>query len=86
MADPLEAEPPLASERHDMASTAQVMGPICVAARQEPFVPPERVLNTMAAARAPSTRCLCALKGSILSAWCQDRDLDSVTSNVSVVL
>ncbi len=86
MADPLETGPPLSSERHDMASTARVMGPACVAARREPFVLPERVLDTMAEARAPSTRRLYALKWSIFSAWSQDHDLDPVTSNVSVVL
>ncbi len=31
MADPLETGPPLSSKRHDMASTARVMGPACVA-------------------------------------------------------
>ncbi len=36
--------------------------------------------------RAPSTRCLYALKWSVFSTWCQDRDLDPVTSDVSVVL
>ncbi len=56
MAKPLETGPPLSSEWHDMASTARVMGPACVAARQKTFVLPERVLNTMAEARAPSTR------------------------------
>ncbi len=56
VADPLETGPPLSSERHDMAFTARVMGPACVAARWEPFVLPERVLNTMAEAKAPSTR------------------------------
>ncbi len=40
----------------------------------------------MAEARVPSTRCLYALKWSVFSAWCQDRDLDPVTSDVSVVL
>ncbi len=40
MADPLETGPPLSSERHNMASTARVMGPACVAARREPFQPP----------------------------------------------
>ncbi len=40
----------------------------------------------MAEARAPSTRRLYALKWSISSAWCQDRDLDQVTSDVSVIL
>ncbi len=62
------------------------MGPACVAARREPFDLPERVLDTMVEARAPSTRRLYALKWSIFSAWCQDRDLDPVTSDVSVVL
>ncbi len=86
-ADPLEMGPPLSSKRHDMASTARVMGPACVAARQEPFVLPERVLNAMVEARAPSTRRLYALKnGPFFSTWCQDRDLDPVTSDVSVVL
>ncbi len=84
--DPLETGPPLSSERHDIASTAQVMGPAFLAARRKPFVLPERVLNLMAEARAPSTRRLYALKWSIFSASCQDRDLDPVTSNVSVVL
>ncbi len=38
VASPLETGPPLSSERHDMASTARVMGPACVAARRETFV------------------------------------------------
>ncbi len=48
--------------------TARVMGPACVAAQLEPFVLPERVLNTMAEARASSTRSLYALNWSIFSA------------------
>ncbi len=69
--DPLEMGPPLSSEQHDMASMAQVIGPACVDARREPFRLPKHVLNTMAEARAPSTRRLYALKWSIFSAWCQ---------------
>ncbi len=61
------------------------MGPACVAARREPFFLTERVLNTMAEAKAPSTRCLYALKLAIFSTCCQDRDLDPVTSDVLVV-
>ncbi len=86
VANPLETGPPFSSERHNMVSTARVIGPACVAARREPFSLPEYVLNTMAEARAPSTRRLYALKWSIFSAWCQDRDLELVTSEVSVVL
>ncbi len=86
VADPLETGPPLSSERYDMASTARVMVPACVAAQREPFRLPERVLNTMAEARAPSTQCLYTLKWSIFSTWCQGCDLDPVTSHVSVVL
>ncbi len=86
MADPLESGPPLLSKRHNMASMARVMGPACVAARREPFVLPGHVLNTTAEARALSTRLFYALKWAIFLTWCQDRDLDPVTSNVSVVL
>ncbi len=86
VANPSETGPPFSSERHDMASTARVMGPVYVAARRELFSLPERVLNTMAEARAPSTRRLYALKWSIFLACCQDRDLEPVTSEVSVVL
>ncbi len=35
---------------------------------------------------SPSTQCLYALKWSVFSTWCQDRNLDLVTSDVSVVL
>ncbi len=69
-----------------MASTARIMGPACVAAQREPFSLPEHVVNRMAEARVPSTRWLYALKWSVFSTWCQDCDLDLVTSDVSVVL
>ncbi len=62
VADPLETGPPLSSERHNMASTAGVMGPACVATWREPFVLLERVLNSMLESRASSTRRLYALK------------------------
>ncbi len=86
VADPFETGPPLSSKRYAMVSTAQVMGPACVATQREPFGLPERVLNTMAEARALSTQRLYSLKWSVLSTWCLERDLDPVTSDVSVVL
>ncbi len=42
--------------------------------------------DMMAYARGPSTQRLYALKLSIFSTWCQDRDLDPVISDVSEVL
>ncbi len=63
-----------------LASTGRVMGPACVAARREHFGLPERVLNTMAEPKTPSTRSFYALKWSIFSAWCHP-----VNSDVSVV-
>ncbi len=54
--------------------------------RGQSYGPCMCVLNNMAEARAPSTRRLYALKWSIFSAWCQVRDLDQVTSDVSVIL
>ncbi len=86
VADPLETEPPLSSEQPDMASSARVMGPACVSAQREPFGLSKRVRNTISEARASSTRRLYALKWSVFSTWCQDRDLDPVTSDVSVIL
>ncbi len=77
MADHLERGPLFSSERYDMASTARVIGLACVAAQREPFGLSEHVLNTMAEARAPSIQRLYALKWSVFSTWCQDRDLDS---------
>ncbi len=86
VANPLEMGPPLSSEWDAMASTARIMGLACVAAQLEPFDLLEHVLSTMAEARFPSTWRLYALKLSVFSAWCQDRDLDLVTFEVLVVL
>ncbi len=86
VADPLATGSPLTSKRYAMASTARVMGPACVAAQREPFGLPEHSLNIMEEARAPSTRRLYVLKWSVFSTWCQDSDLDPVTSDVSLVL
>ncbi len=68
VADPLD---PLAlsSERHDMAYMVRVMSPACVASQRVSFVLPEHVLNTMAEARAPSSRCLYTLKWAIFLTW-----------------
>ncbi len=56
VANPPETGPPFSSERHDMASTTQVIGPACVAARQEPFSLPEHVLNMYSVTIVTSVR------------------------------
>ncbi len=67
MANPTETGPHLSSERHDMASTARVMGPACVAAQRETCSLLECVLNTVAEPRAPSTRHLYAKNSFLLA-------------------
>ncbi len=47
---------------------------------------PERVLNTISEARAPSTRRLYALKWSVFSTWCLNRGENPSTSELAVVL
>ncbi len=47
---------------------------------------PERVLNTISEARAPSMRRLYALKWSVFSTWCLNRGENPSTSELAVVL
>ncbi|XP_048019354.1 uncharacterized protein LOC125250684 [Megalobrama amblycephala] len=47
---------------------------------------PENVQNTISQARAPSTRCLYALKWSVFSAWCTARGEDPSTCDISLIL
>lgn len=62
------------------------MGPPCVATQRVSRELPKGVLNTITEARAPSTRCLYALKWSVFSSWCSARDLDRCSCEVPVVL
>ncbi len=57
-----------------------------LAAQREPTGLPERVLNTISEARAPSTRRLYALKWSVFSTWCLNRGENPSTSELAVVL
>ncbi len=59
---------------------------LSLASRWEPSDLPESVLNTISQARAPSTRCLYALKGSVFSAWCTTHGADPVVSDISLIL
>lgn len=46
LTNPIEDEPPLSSERHDLASPAQVVEPSCLAPWQESLQLPLRDTNT----------------------------------------
>ncbi len=65
-----ETGSPLSGERNNMAPSTRAVGSLHLAAQREPTGLPERVLNTISEARAPSTRRLYALKWSVFSTWC----------------
>ncbi len=66
--------------------TLRAVGSLHLAAQWEPTGLPERVLNTISEARAPSTRCLYALKWSVFSTWCLNRGENPSNSELAVVL
>ncbi len=77
---------PLSGERDNMAPSTRAVGSLHLAAQREPTGLPERVLNTISEARAPSTRRLYALKWSVFSTWCLNRGENPSTSALAVVL
>ncbi len=77
---------PLSCERNNMAPSTRAVGSLHSAAQREPTGLPERVLNTISEARAPSTRRLYALKWSVFSTWCLNRGENPSTSELAVVL
>ncbi len=81
-----ETGSPLSGERNNMAPSTRAVGSPPLAARWEPIGLPERVLNTISEARAPSTRRLYALKWSVFSTWCLNRGENPSTSELAVVL
>ncbi len=62
------------------------MGATSLASRWEHSDLPKSVLNTISQARAPSTRCLYALKWSVFSAWCTTHGADLVVCNILLIL
>ncbi len=81
-----ETGSPLSGERNNMAPSTRAVGFLRLAAQREPTGLPERVLNTISEARAPSTRRLYALKWSVFSTWCLNRGENPSTSELAVVL
>ncbi len=81
-----ETGSPLSGEHNNMAPSTRAVGSLPLAAQREPTGLPKRVLNTISEARAPSTRCLYALKWSVFSTWCLNRGENPSTSELAVVL
>ncbi len=81
-----ETGSPLSGERNNMAPPPRAVGSLHLAAQREPTGLPERVLNTISEARAPSTRRLYTLKWSVFSSWCLNRGENPSTSELAVVL
>ncbi len=86
---PTEERPPLSSTRNDLAPKSGVMEPSCLAARWSLPVTdalPQRVLNTISEARAPSTRRLYAHKWRVFSSWCVSRGGDPISCPIPIIL
>ncbi len=81
-----ETGSPFSGKRNNMAPSTRAVGSLHLAAQWEPTGFPERVLNTISEARAPSTRRLYALKWSVFSTWCLNRGENPSTSELAVVL
>ncbi len=86
MAHSPEARPSLSSEQDDLALPARAVGSAPMGSRWESAYLPKSILNTISQARAPSTRCLYALKWSVFSAWCATRGEDPAPCDISVIL
>ncbi len=83
VADHLEMGPPLSSKTAQYGIHGLSYGPCMCGRSTGAFHPPRACPKHYG---TPSTRCLYTLIWLIFSAWCQDRDLDPVTSDVLVVL
>ncbi len=71
---------------NDLAPPARSVGATSLASQWEPSVLPENVLNTISQVKAPSTRCLYALKWSVFSTWCTSRGADPEVCDISLIL
>lgn len=74
--------------RSDLLSQARIVGSACVASLYgvNHLTVSQRVLHTIAEARAPSTRCLYALKWRVFANWCASRDKDPISYDIPTVL
>ncbi len=81
-----ETRPPLSGERKDLTPPAQSMGATSLTSRWETSDLPESVLKTPSQARAPSMRCLYALKESVFSAWCTTHGPEPVLCDILLIL
>ncbi len=83
-----EEGPSVSSGGLDLASPTRTMGSTCLAAqRSSPIVTlPQRMLDTITEARAPSTRRLYAHKWRIFETWCSSRMENPVSCPTAVIL
>ncbi|KAL0166426.1 hypothetical protein M9458_038270, partial [Cirrhinus mrigala] len=88
VADPVTERSLISGKRLGVAPQAGVMEPACLAGerRGQTLNVSQRVLDTIAEARAPSTRRLYSLKWKVFSSWCVTKDEDPASCDVSVIL
>ncbi|KAI2666671.1 Transposon Ty3-G Gag-Pol polyprotein [Labeo rohita] len=88
VADPVTERSLISGKRLGVAPQAGVMEPACLAGecRGQTLNISQRVLDTIAEARAPSIRRLYSLKWKVFSSWCVTKDEDPASCDVSVIL
>jgi hypothetical protein len=83
VADSAEKRPPISGEGDHMAPQPGAVGPARVADQHGVS---QRVLQTIAEARAPSTRRLYALKWRVFANWCVDKEEDPRNCDIAIIL
>ncbi len=88
VADSITERPLISGKRLGVAPQARTMEPARLAGqhRGQMLNVSQRVLDTIAEARAPSTRPLYSLKWGVFTSWCMTKDEDPASYDVSVIL
>ncbi len=78
----------ISGRRLGVAPQAGAMEPACLAGQRggQMLNVSQRVLDTIAEARSPSTRRLYSLKWGVFTSWCMTKDEDPGSCDVSVIL
>ncbi|KAL0147128.1 hypothetical protein M9458_057652, partial [Cirrhinus mrigala] len=88
VADSVTERSLISGKRLGVAPQAGAMEPACLAGerRGQTLNVSQRFLDTIAEARAPSTRRLYSLKWKVFSSWCITKDEDPASCDVSIIL